>query len=392
MIFFSWVSSRVITPARPTSEPVPAVVGTAMIGATPSVLARVHRSPMSSKSQTGRDCATMKATHLPTSSAEPPPTATTPSWPPALKASIPARRFDSVGLACTSEKMLIGIPASQMRWAMPATRSVSASPLSVTSNGLAIPCVLHASGSSAMRPTPVMTRVGKFQAPVISTAMSCSRCSMRRRKDCSGVSASKPRRGGPASDDLEIARELPVGDRLAKLAFFPVPRHRVVIDERIAEQVTGGGGGRQPVGGLRQCPRQGSRGRVRDVVGAAHDGLPGLDPVLDSPKARTQRRGDGEVWIDVGGGYPVLHALARWRARNDAQRAGPIFDSPGGGGRRPEPRDQTRIAVHRGGDHRQHLRKQGLLAADEPTHGVRHVAWTSDVVTDRPATVTPPPH
>src|SRR6266851_8794555 len=75
MIFFSWVSSRVMTPARPTSEPVPAVVGTAMIGAMPFELARVHQSPTSSKSQTGRDCGTMNATHLPTSSAEPPPTA-----------------------------------------------------------------------------------------------------------------------------------------------------------------------------------------------------------------------------------------------------------------------------------------------------------------------------
>ena len=53
-------ASWVITPARPTSEPVPAVVGTAMIGAIPSVLARDHQSPMSSKSQTGRDCATIR--------------------------------------------------------------------------------------------------------------------------------------------------------------------------------------------------------------------------------------------------------------------------------------------------------------------------------------------
>ncbi len=43
-----------MTEARPTSEPVPAVVGTATIGAMPSMLARVHQSPTSSKSQTGR--------------------------------------------------------------------------------------------------------------------------------------------------------------------------------------------------------------------------------------------------------------------------------------------------------------------------------------------------
>jgi hypothetical protein len=52
--FFTCVCELVMTEARPTSEPVPAVVGTAMIGAMPSTLARVHQSPTSSKSQTGR--------------------------------------------------------------------------------------------------------------------------------------------------------------------------------------------------------------------------------------------------------------------------------------------------------------------------------------------------
>ena len=33
MIFLPWVASLVMTPARPTSDPVPAVVGTAIIGA-----------------------------------------------------------------------------------------------------------------------------------------------------------------------------------------------------------------------------------------------------------------------------------------------------------------------------------------------------------------------
>ena len=36
MIFLVWVASLVSTPARPTSEPVPAVVGTATIGAMAS--------------------------------------------------------------------------------------------------------------------------------------------------------------------------------------------------------------------------------------------------------------------------------------------------------------------------------------------------------------------
>ena len=82
MIFLTW-SGLVSTAARPTSEPVPAVVGTATTGAIASASARVHQSPMSSKSQTERDCPAMNATSLPTSRPEPPPKATTPSWPPA---------------------------------------------------------------------------------------------------------------------------------------------------------------------------------------------------------------------------------------------------------------------------------------------------------------------
>jgi hypothetical protein len=50
---------------------------------------------------------------------------------------------------------------------MPSIRGLLANPLSVTSNGLVIFWARHAAGSSAMRPTPVMMRVGKFQAPVI---------------------------------------------------------------------------------------------------------------------------------------------------------------------------------------------------------------------------------
>ena len=89
MIFFVCVFSSVRTPARPTSEPVPAVVGTATIGAILSASARVHQSPMSSKSQTGRVCPAMKAMSLPVSSPLPPPKATTPSCLPAWKTLTP---------------------------------------------------------------------------------------------------------------------------------------------------------------------------------------------------------------------------------------------------------------------------------------------------------------
>ena len=78
-----WVASSITTPARPTSLPVPAVVGTVMTGAIAAASARVQWSPMSSKSHRGRVWPAMNAMTLPTSSAEPPPTATTPSWSPA---------------------------------------------------------------------------------------------------------------------------------------------------------------------------------------------------------------------------------------------------------------------------------------------------------------------
>ena len=43
MIFFSWVTGWVTTPARPTSDPVPAVVGSAKIGEILDASALVHQ-------------------------------------------------------------------------------------------------------------------------------------------------------------------------------------------------------------------------------------------------------------------------------------------------------------------------------------------------------------
>ena len=84
MIFLVCVFSLVTTAARPTSEPVPAVVGTATTGAIALASARVHQSPTSSRSNTEMVWPCISAISLPASSAEPPPNATTPSCPPAL--------------------------------------------------------------------------------------------------------------------------------------------------------------------------------------------------------------------------------------------------------------------------------------------------------------------
>ena len=83
MIFFLWVFELVRTPARPTSDPVPAVVGTATMGAILLASARVHQSSTSSRSQTDTVWPAISAIILPRSSADPPPKHTTPSCPPA---------------------------------------------------------------------------------------------------------------------------------------------------------------------------------------------------------------------------------------------------------------------------------------------------------------------
>ena len=158
--FLVCVASLVMTPARPTSEPVPAVVGTATIGAIASASARVHQSPISSKSQTGRVCPAWKAISLPRSSAEPPPKAMTPSCLPFLKAAMPAVRLDSTGLGFTSENTPCGTLASARIFSVAATTGSLARPGSVTNSGRLMPAAASASGSSAMRPAPKRTVVG----------------------------------------------------------------------------------------------------------------------------------------------------------------------------------------------------------------------------------------
>ena len=83
-----------ITDARPTSEPVPEVVGTATTGAIPPASARVHQSSRSSKSHRGRVCPDISATAFAASSALPPPNPITPSWPPSRNARTPSATFD----------------------------------------------------------------------------------------------------------------------------------------------------------------------------------------------------------------------------------------------------------------------------------------------------------
>ena len=69
-----------MTAARPVSEPVPAVVGTAIIGGILSSLALFQLSPISSNYQIDKFCSDIKEIVVPTSNQLPPPNAMTPSF------------------------------------------------------------------------------------------------------------------------------------------------------------------------------------------------------------------------------------------------------------------------------------------------------------------------
>ena len=158
--FLVWVVSSVITPARPTSEPVPAVVGTAMIGAMPEGSARVHQSPISSKSHIGRLCPAMKATTLPQSSAEPPPKAMTPSLPLSRRTFSPSSTFAATGLAWTRSNSVTLSPSAASCAMASLIIGRPERPESVTSSGRSMPAARQACASSAMRPGPKRTAVG----------------------------------------------------------------------------------------------------------------------------------------------------------------------------------------------------------------------------------------
>ena len=161
-------ASLVATPERLTSDPVPAVVGKATTGTTAPVSARFHQSPISSKSQIGRVWPTIKAAIFPTSRAEPPPTATTPSWLPSRRPATAASTLASTGLGRTPVNRPWSSPAAARAASTSPNRGRSANPGSVTTRGRKIPASAHAAPNSATRPGPIRIRLGNPQVAVRS--------------------------------------------------------------------------------------------------------------------------------------------------------------------------------------------------------------------------------
>src|SRR5580765_8129815 len=102
----------------------------------------------------------------------------------------------------------------------------------------------------------------------------------------------------PASDDLEVPPQLPIGHRVLPLAPFPLARGGEVVDEVVAEPVA------RDLGVAEDARRLDERTRsARYVLGAdvgAGDRLRGeLLAALDAVQSRCQHRGDREIGVHV---------------------------------------------------------------------------------------------
>src|SRR5436190_13586601 len=116
-------------------------------------------------------------------------------------------------------------------------------------------------------------------------------------------------RANAISDDFEIAGELPIGDGLTELAFFPFAGGCVMLDESIPEQSARRRRLLEPLRRLPQGARQCARRRKALRIGISADRRIRLDSVLDTPQPRADRGGEREIWVDIGGGDPVLDPL-----------------------------------------------------------------------------------
>src|SRR4051812_6931991 len=119
-----------------------------------------------------------------------------------------------------------------------------------------------------------------------------------------------------ASDNLEVARELPIGDVLAELALFPFPCRREMLDEGVVEERARDFRLLEPLRGLPEGTRQVEMGRKLELVRISRDGCVGLDLVLDAPEPAPQGRGERDIGVRVGCGDAVLDPL-RARAARD---------------------------------------------------------------------------
>ncbi len=133
MMRLTWVTSSEITALRPTSLPVPAVVGMA----TKCGTGPIGRAPGISSSYSNRSpgWVAISAMALATSSAAPPPMPTIESAPCAWKAATPASTCDFTGLPHTPSNGSGSSPPAARFATMSTKIGRAPTPLSVTTSG-----------------------------------------------------------------------------------------------------------------------------------------------------------------------------------------------------------------------------------------------------------------
>ena len=88
----------------------------------------------------------------------------------------------------------------------------------------------------------------------------------------------------PWLDDLEVALQLPVGDRLAKLSLFPLAGGCEVIHKGVSEQGAGGGRALEGLSGIPEAARQGRLGGKVLGVGVPLNAWPQFELLLDTQR------------------------------------------------------------------------------------------------------------
>ena len=138
MIFLIPVFLLIIADARPVSDPVPAVVGIAIIDEIFFSSALFQLSPTSSKSQIDLVCPDIKAIAFPTSIALPPPIAITPSQLFILNSFTPSSTFSPNGLPVKFEKIFNSLNLFEISDIISFMNGKLIKSLSVTNKGLVI--------------------------------------------------------------------------------------------------------------------------------------------------------------------------------------------------------------------------------------------------------------
>src|SRR6185312_13566497 len=339
---FTPLDSSEMTAERPTSLPVPLVVGSATSQGSGRSIGRT-RGWSQAYSRIDPSCTARSATAFATSSAAPPPKPITQSARCSRKAATPRSTCPGTGLPCTPEYTPASRPPSD---ATKSERIGSArKPRSVTRSGRFSPRARRLGPARRRAPAPKWISVGNENC-AISTA---------------------------TSHELEVALQFPVGDGVQPAPPFPLARGGEVVDEIGAEPLARELRGVEDARRLDERARRTHHALAALVVAGDRPGRE-LHSPLHAFEPGGERGGDGEVRVHVGTGTARLQARRLGRAGQHAERGGAVVHAPGGLHRRPEAVDQALVRIDGGPEHRSEFHEVGDLAGEVALEGLRHAA------------------